>query len=112
MSYDPSIVVLAVMSLLIVSVVWAWHRDSSNDFHLQQVLVDNVSGKISIEKVGYMTALAIGTWGFVTLILHDKMTEWYAGLYLGAFVFGRLGSSWLSIKKDMASSEIQPQGRV
>lgn len=109
MMFDPSLIVLTAMAVIVIAVVWSWHSNPDSGFHLQQVLVDSVTGKIAIEKVGYMTALAIGSWGFVTLILRDKMTEWYAGLYLTAFVLGRLGSSWLSVKKDIA--EIQPQGR-
>lgn len=101
---DPSLVVLVVMSLLVVSVVWSWHRNKDNNFHLQQVLVDNTSGKISIEKVGFMTALAISTWGFVALILRDKINEWYVGLYIMAFVAGRFGSSWLSVKKELSNA--------
>lgn len=102
---DASIVFLTVMSFLVVLVVWSWHRDKSIDFHLQQVLVDSVTGKISIEKVGFMTALAISTWGFVALTIQGKMSEWYAGLYMSAFVLARTGSAWMSVKKDLTQNQ-------
>jgi hypothetical protein len=82
--------------------VWSWHHDDKNNFDLQQVLVDNTTGKVAIEKVGFMTALAIGSFGFIALLFQEKMTEWYAGLYMGTFAVARLGSSWISIKKYIA----------
>lgn len=112
---DPAIVTLTAMAIIVIVVVWSWHADKTKDFHLQQVLVDSVTGKIAIEKVGYMTVLALMSWGFVTLILRDKLSEWYAGLFAGVFVLGRVASSWMAVKKDIAMSppsEIQPQGRA
>jgi hypothetical protein len=99
-SIDLSLVALTVMGTIVCGVVWSWHVQD-DEFCLRQVLLDGTTGKISIEKVGYMTALSIGTWGFVALILKEQLTEWYAGLYLGAFVLGRLGNSWI-VRKDAA----------
>lgn len=97
---DPSIVALILMTLMIVMVVWSWHRDKSTDFDLRQVLVDSVTGKMAVEKVGYMVALAISTWGFVTLILRNGMSEWYFTAYIGAFVLARFGAQSLAVWKD------------
>lgn len=101
---DPSSAALVVTALVVVAVVVQWHR-ADDTFKLQQVLVDNTSGKISIEKVGYMTSLAIGSWGFVALTLHDKMTEGYFTAYLGVFALARAASSGLSVFKDVKTSE-------
>jgi len=96
---DPSTAALVVATALVVIVVAQWHRSDDN-FKLQQMLVDNVSGRVSIEKVGYVTALAIGSWGFIALTLHDKMTEGYFTAYLGVFALARVASSGLSVYKD------------
>lgn len=98
-SLDPSAVALVIGTAICIAIVASWHR-SSNDFHLQQMLVDNVSGKVSIEKVGYTLALAIGSWGFIALTLHDKMTEGYFTAYLGVFALSRVASSGLTVFKD------------
>lgn len=102
---DPSIVVLVLMSVLVIGVVWSWHRNAGMSFDLSQVLVDSVTGKISIEKVGFMVALAISTWGFVTLILRDKMTEWYFTAFLSVFALARLGSQGLAVWKTKESKD-------
>ncbi len=99
-SLDASLVALTVMTILVVGTVISWHRNGSSDFHLQQVLVDNTTGKISIEKVGYMTALAVGTWGFVALTLKNQMTEGYFTAFLGVFALARTAASGISVWKD------------
>lgn len=96
-AYD---IALIVMTCLVVMVVWRWHL-SDDSFKLQQVLVDNVTGKIAIEKVGYMTALAFGTWGMVALIQQQKMTEGYFTAYLGVFALSRAASAGISALKDV-----------
>jgi len=107
-SQDISTWYLLVMTLIITIVLVIWHK-ADTDFHLQQVLIDSVTGKISIEKVGYMTALAIGTWGFVTLIQRDKMTEWFYMGYLSVFALSRVASSAISVTKDIKSQVTPPQ---
>lgn len=98
-SIDPSTAALVVGTVIVLAVVVSWHR-SSDEFRLQQMLVDNVSGMVSIEKVGYMTALAIGSWGFIALTLHDKMTEGYFTAYLGVFALSRVAASGLTVFKE------------
>jgi hypothetical protein len=104
---DPSLVALVLMAALVVSVVWSWHTNKALDFHLQQVLVDSVTGKIAIEKVGYMTALAIGTWGFVAMMLKGSMTEWYFTSYMGVFVLGRMVAQGISVARDIKTGAPQ-----
>jgi hypothetical protein len=103
-SIDPSTAALVVGTVIVLAVVISWHR-SNNDFQLQQMLVDNVSGRVSIEKVGYMTALAIGSWGFIALTLSGKMTEGYFTAYLGVFALSRVASSGLTVFKDIKAPE-------
>jgi hypothetical protein len=102
-SMDPTLVALVVMTVLVVATVVSWHRNKAG-FDLTQVITDSTTGRVAVEKVGYMTALAISTWGFVALILHDKMTEAYAGLYMATFAAARFGSQWLATKKDIATA--------
>ena len=104
-SFDASLVVLLVMSLVIIATVVSWHFDKKEDFHLQQVLIDNVSGKIVIEKVGYMVALAVSTWIMITLTIFGKMTEGYLAGYLAIFALSRAASSLTSVWKDAADDK-------
>lgn len=108
-SMDPSIVVLSVMFVVVLCVVWSWHRDRDNDFHLQQILVDNVSHKISAEKVAYMTVLALMSWGFVAYVIKNQLPEWYVYAYGGLFVLGRIASSGISVWKDVSKPKVEEE---
>lgn len=99
-SLDPSSISLLVLTTMVVLVVWSWHRSDSG-FNLQQCLLDSVTGKISVEKIGYMSVLAVSLWGFVTLVQRDKLSDWYVGAIIGGFVLGRAVSSGLSVLKDI-----------
>ena len=105
---DPINTSLIVMMTVIVILLFRWHTDSSG-FALQQVLVDGVTGRIAIEKVGYMMSLAIGSWGFAALIQTGKMTEGYFTAYLGVFALSRAVSSGISVVKDIKSSPVPPK---
>lgn len=102
-SVDLSVIVLMVMSVTIMAIVWSWHRDDSG-FSLQQALVDNATGKLAIEKVGYMVALSVTTWLMISIQLEHRMTPELILIYLGAFVTARLGAQGISVYKDVNST--------
>ena len=63
-----------------------------------------MTGKISVEKVGYMTSLCVSTWGFVALTLENNLSEMYFGTYMGAFAAARVASQYLAVKKDTTNA--------
>lgn len=105
-SLDAPLIVLIVMSCIIIGTVVSWHFNRTSSFQLQQVLIDNVTGKIAIEKVGYMTALAVSTWVMITLTIYGKMTEGYIAGYLAIFALSRAASSLTSVWKDKIEATI------
>jgi hypothetical protein len=103
MNFTPmnvSVAVLGLTMLLVLLLAFSWHRDAGVNFDLRQCVIDSTTGKISVEKVAFMSALTVSTWGFVTLILTEKMTEFYFAGYIGAFGAARFASQYLSVKKD------------
>jgi hypothetical protein len=62
-------------------IVWRWQRTHPN-FDLSDLLTGD-NGKVSATKTIQTATWAFFTWGFVTMIQQGKMTEWYAGIYLG-----------------------------
>ena len=89
---------LTVIFTTMVVLAIVWHTNKAIDFDLRQTVVDSQTGKISIEKVGYMVALIISSWSLVTLTLTDKLTEWFFGAYMTAFAVARWGSQYLATK--------------
>lgn len=98
---DPSLVVLACMAITVMAVVWSWHSNPKLDFHLQQCLTDNTTGKIAIEKIGFMSVLVIWLWGFVAQVFNNHLSDWYVGIGITAFVMGRAASQAISVAKDI-----------
>jgi hypothetical protein len=103
-SIDASQVFLVVITVVMIVTVVMWHVQKP-DFDLSQCLVDSASSRVSPEKVGYMVVLVYMTWSFVAQTLKGSLTEWFSGLYVGAFVAGRLGSQFLATKKDIANAQ-------
>ena len=66
---------LSVVILVAGAVIYVWQRNQ-NAFDLKDMLV-GTDGKASLHKFGQATALVISSWGFITLVQHDKMTEWF-----------------------------------
>lgn len=97
-----SITFLCVTALLVIGLALSWHRTDSVDFDLRQAVTDSVTGKLSVEKIAFMTALCVSTWGFVSLTLEGKLTEWYFSAYMLAFAATRIASQGLAVYKDGA----------
>lgn len=94
---DAPVIALAIMTIIIVATIVSWHRGKAG-FDLSQCLLDSVTGKISVEKIGFMTMLAIYTWGFVAQTIYKSLSEWYVTAGLVTFAGARLGSQWLATK--------------
>lgn len=70
-----STLALSVVIAVVGVVLYIWQRNQ-NTFDLKDMLV-GADGKASINKFGQATALVISSWGFITLVQNDKMTEWF-----------------------------------
>lgn len=44
------------------------------------------------------SVFVVMTWGFVIMVMRDKIQEWYVAMYVGAFVFRALHSAYLKSK--------------
>lgn len=99
----------AVVSVLFLTAIgctgaialFLWHIDKNNDFNIRQALVDSVTNKVSIEKIGFMVALATASWMVVHLTLVDKLSEWALFAYLSVFGAARVASQGISVAKDI-----------
>ena len=45
---------------------------------------------IDAKKLAYVGTFAVGSIAFAYLAITDRFTEWYAMLFFGAFVFGKI----------------------
>lgn len=93
---NVSLSLIALMALLFL---WKWTR-SHPLFDLADLITGD-NGKVSATKFAQTGAWVVGTWGFVTLIQQEKMTEWYFTGYM-ALSFG------VRVAKDVFGKPVEP----
>ena len=93
---------LAVIIILCILLYRAQKKDDK--FDLRDLIVDKASGRVSLSRFGQLTALLVSTWGFVTLTLHDKLTEWYYGSYMFTWAAAEGYRKWQEYNKLKSNS--------
>jgi hypothetical protein len=90
-------ILAGVMLLTVVSLIRA-HRQNGGSRYARFNLLDlfcTKDGMVSRPATMEMLAFLVMTWGFVTLTTRGHLTEWYAGIYIGAFVLRAAHSAHL-----------------
>jgi len=103
---DP-LMTLFLVGLVIIGAVLVWWHIKDGEFDLRDLLLDTKTRRVSIEKVGMVTALITSTWGFVSQIQDGKMTEWYFAGYITLWGGFRGVSKWLD-NRNAQESEAKP----
>lgn len=87
-----ALVVLALFGLLLLYVIQRKH----DNYDLRWLITDEITKQPSLHKLGQLGALLISSWGFVYETIHGRMSEWYFGLYMGAWAAAEVANKWLS----------------
>lgn len=91
---DPMAAILACAVAVAVWLAWSTTRNRERRFNFEDLLLDR-NGKTSLYKLGQFISLVLSSWGFIYLTLAYKLTEFYFGLYMGAWASASLASKWL-----------------
>lgn len=76
-----------LLALLLIIVLWTMvqlQRNPNDEFDIKDLIQHN--GKLDEKKFTRFGAWVVSTWGFVYLIVNDKLSEWYFIGYMGAWV--------------------------
>ena len=102
---DPVLLSLGVcLGVLVIAILIAQFRTAA--FDLRDLIMEN--GRIELTKTCAFVCFILSAWGFIFLITHDKMTEWYFGLFVGAFCGNQLVRVWLSQRIAIAAVTTNP----
>ena len=73
----PTVSNLALSTIAIAALImlWRWTR-SHPEFHLSDIIPGD-NGRVSSTTFMQTGGWLVGTWGYVTLIQQEKMSEWY-----------------------------------
>ena len=66
------------------------------------LVTDPVSGRLRETAVWSSAGKASLLWGFFWQLHHGGVSEWYAGIFVGAVIFHELGSRLLSNRQQNA----------
>ena len=95
-----SLLFQTVSAMVAALILAAWIKPM-----LFRVLVDQPSGQPSLARQGQFTSIVVCTWALVSLVLSDKLTEWFIGLYLFTFAGAQIASVAMKIKGQAAANE-------
>ena len=90
-----------LLALMLVIVVWTMivlHRNPNDSFDMKDLV--GREGKLDEKKFTRFGAWVVSTWGFVYLIVNDKLSEWYFIGYMGAWVANAILDKYASSKEN------------
>lgn len=92
---------LGLFMVVAVIALWKSHKDQSKDFKNFNLLdlITTSQGTINRPAVMELVVFVLMGWGFIVYVARGTLSEWYAGLLVGAFVLRAAYSSFLSSKK-------------
>lgn len=82
------IFLLAVFIFTVSKWLWKLNNDKNNTIYFIDLI--SVGGRLNERKLSRFGAWIISTWGFMYLILNNKLSEWYFVGYMGAWVANAL----------------------
>jgi hypothetical protein len=90
-----------LVAMIVGLLILCYIQFKKDSLDLRYLILDDVTGKPSLSKLGQLIALVMSSWGFQYQILNDRMTEWYFGLYMSAWAVTGLANKWLSGKQNL-----------
>lgn len=89
---------LLIMLFMLVRLISKAHTGTDNGFDAKYFLVDEITDRVSLKKLGALLALLISSWIVLFMTVKGTMTEAILGLYLfvwaGVYVTPQSIAAW------------------
>lgn len=95
LDFALNLIFLGAVILVVVSMVRFHNNERFEHFNLVDLITDK-EGRVSRPALMEVGSWFVATWGFVMLINQGKLTEWYMGAYIGAFVLRAAHAAYLA----------------
>jgi len=73
-----------VIALLLIFLAKA-HLEKRNPFNLEDLVTNDITGKVSLNKFGQLVSLIVSSWGFLYLTVHGNLSETYFATYMACW---------------------------
>lgn len=102
---------LAIVGLLFALIFFLWLYRVSSSEHNTYSLSDLITtgGRMDLSKVGQLVAMIASTWVFIHMEMRAATVEWYAGLYMLAWVGARFGSLYAKIRGNGTATSVSTE---
>lgn len=90
--------ILVIVLLFFVRFLLRIDHDKKVTYSLMDLIVDD--GKIQERKVTRLGTWIVSTWGFVYLIIENKLDEWYFVGYMGVWVANAILGKFKSVNNN------------
>jgi len=100
------LIALALIGLCFTVLMHTWQKQ-----HPKFDLADLVTGdneRVSLSKLGQITALGVSTWGFIVLTEQGKLTETYFGIYMSVWTGAKILQSGIDKLQLSAATKHTP----
>ncbi len=99
-----NLILMGIVVLVAVSMIRFHKNEQYKGFNLIDLITDH-AGKVSRPACMEVGSWLLASWGFIVLINQNRLTEWYMGAYIGAFVLRAAHAAYLAAttKKDGAN---------
>lgn len=87
-SVDVMYIILTIIVLVCTLYLWKLNEDQKSSISLIDLV--SINGKLNERKLSRFGAWIVSTWGFIYLIVTDRLDEWYFIGYMGAWVANAL----------------------
>lgn len=81
-------IILALIVIVCTFYLWRLNEDQKSSISLIDLI--SINGKLNERKFSRFGAWIVSTWGFIYLVVTDKLDEWYFMGYMGAWVANAL----------------------
>jgi hypothetical protein len=81
-------IILALIVMVCTFYLWRLNEDQRSSISLIDLV--SINGRLNERKFSRFGAWVVSTWGFIYLVVTDKLDEWYFMGYMGAWVANAL----------------------
>lgn len=94
----PIMEFMLFLTMTFMILILGYMQFKRDQLDLRWLILDDVTAKPSIHKIGQGLALLVSTWGFVKLVLANNLTETYFTIYMGVWAGSTALNKYLSNK--------------
>ena len=98
---NSMILMYVILTLFVIFALYYLRKvdkDKKSPYSVMDLIADN--GKIQERKVTRFGTWIVSTWGFVYLIIQDRLDEWYFVGYMGVWVANAILAKKMSTVKE------------